>query len=161
MSDPKTIHVDDFPRLVGQEAGVSRWFTLDQTRIDAFAEVTEDHQYLHVDPERAATTPFGGTIAHGFLTLSLLAPMAQDALPKIAGAVMGVNYGFDQIRFLAPARSGARIRGRFVLASATPKGSDRWLLKHSVTVEIEGETKPALAAEWLSMRVIGQNAEAA
>ena len=158
MPQPATIRLEDFPALIGTEAGVSRWFTLDQARIDAFADLTEDHQFIHVDPERAAATPFGGTIAHGFLTLSLLAPMSQDALPRVERAVMGVNYGFDQIRFLAPVRSGTRIRGRFVLASADVKGADRWLLKHTVTVEIENETKPALVADWLSMRVIGPDA---
>ena len=156
MPEPATIRVEDFSNLVGTEVGVSRWFTLSQGRINDFAEVTEDHQFIHVDPERAASTPFGGTIAHGFLTLSLLAAMSQDALPKVERAVMGVNYGFDQIRFLGPVRSNARIRGRFVLAAADLKGADRWLLKHTVTVEIQNEAKPALVADWLSMRIIGR-----
>jgi acyl dehydratase len=158
MPEPAMICVEAFPDFIGKEVGVSRWFTVAQARINAFAEVTEDHQFIHVDPERAASTPFGGTIAHGFLTLGLLAPMSQDALPKVERSVMGVNYGFDQIRFLAPVRSGARIRGRFVLAAADLKGTDRWLLKHTVTVEIENEAKPALIADWLSMRIIGRPA---
>ena len=141
--------------LIGQEMGVSDWITVDQARIDAFAETTDDRQFIHIDPERAATTPFGGTIAHGFLTLSLLSAMTYEATPPLEGVVMGVNYGFDKIRFLAPVRAGKRIRGRFTLMSADDKGGGRWLLKHEVTVEIEGEPKPALIAEWLGMQVVG------
>lgn len=144
--------------MIGQEVGVSDWFVLDQSRIDAFATTTEDEQYIHVDPERAAATPFGGTIAHGFLTLSMLSAMTFQATPPLEGSVMGVNYGFDKIRFLAPVRAGQRIRGRFKLMSAEDKGvapgGRRWLLKHEVTVEIDGEAKPALIAEWLGMQVV-------
>ena len=114
--------------LIGQEVGLSRWFELDQGRIDAFARITEDEQYIHVDPERAAATPFGGTIAHGFLTLSLLSAMTYDAVPPLEGVLMGVNYGFDKLRFLAPVMSGSRVRGRFKLLSADDKGGGRWLL---------------------------------
>jgi len=156
MTGPRTIRPEDFPDLIGREAGLSRWFSIEQDRIDAFADVTEDRQFIHVDPEAARATPFGGTIAHGFLTVSLLSAMSQDALPLVAGAVMGVNYGFDRLRFLAPVSSGTRVRGRFVLAEAGLKGSGRWLLKHNVTVEIDGGSTPALVADWLSMRVIGR-----
>ena len=146
----------DLPSLVGQEVGVSRWITVDQARIDAFARITEDEQFIHVDPERARATPFGGTIAHGFLTLSLASAMAE-AVGPLDGVVMGVNYGFDKLRFLAPVRSGSRVRGRFKLMSAEDKGSQdgvtRWLLKHELTVEIDGGDKPALIAEWLSMQM--------
>ncbi|WP_447911150.1 MaoC family dehydratase [Brevundimonas bullata] len=146
----------DLPSLVGQEVGVSRWITVDQARIDAFARITEDEQFIHVDPERARQTPFGGTIAHGFLTLSLASAMAE-AVEPLDGVVMGVNYGFDKLRFLAPVRSGSRVRGRFKLMSAEDKGSQdgvtRWLLKHELTVEIDGGDKPALIAEWLSMQM--------
>jgi len=146
----------DLPSLVGQEVGVSRWITVDQARIDAFARITEDEQFIHVDPERAKATPFGGTIAHGFLTLSLASVMAE-AVEPLDGVVMGVNYGFDKLRFLAPVRSGSRVRGRFKLMSAEDKGSQdgvtRWLLKHELTVEIDGGDKPALIAEWLSMQM--------
>ncbi|MGV9006311.1 MAG: MaoC family dehydratase [Brevundimonas sp.] len=141
--------------LVGTEVGVSRWITVDQARIDAFAEITEDRQFIHIDPVAAAKTPFGGTIAHGFLTLSLLSAMTYDAVPPLAGVVMGVNYGFDKVRFLAPVPAGSNVRGRFRLVSAEDKGGGRWLLKHEVTVEIEGGDKPALVAEWLGMQVVG------
>lgn len=144
----------DLQSQVGQEVGVSRWIEVDQTRIDAFAKVTEDEQFIHVDPERARATPFGGTIAHGFLTLSLASAMSYDALPPLDGVVMGVNYGFDKLRFLAPVPAGSKVRGRFRLLSAEDKGGGRWLLKHELTVEIEGADKPALIAEWLSMQMV-------
>ena len=147
----------DLPSLVGQEVGLSRWITVDQARIDAFARITEDEQFIHVDPERAAATPFGGTIAHGFLTLSLASAMSYDAVAPLDGMVMGVNYGFDKLRFLAPVPAGSKVRGRFRLLSAEDRGAQdgvtRWLLKHELTVEIEGADKPALIAEWLSMQM--------
>lgn len=146
----------DLPSLVGQEVGLSRWITIDQARIDAFAKITEDEQFIHVDPERAKQTPFGGTIAHGFLTLSLASAMAE-AVEPLDGVVMGVNYGFDKLRFLAPVPAGSKVRGRFKLLSAEDKGAQngvtRWLLKHELTVEIDGADKPAMIAEWLSMQM--------
>ena len=148
----------DLPSLVGQEVGLSRWITVDQARIDAFARITEDEQFIHVAPERAKSTPFGGTIAHGFLTLSLASTMSYDAVAPLDGVIMGVNYGFDKLRFLAPVPAGSRIRGRFKLLSAEDKGAQdgvtRWLLKHELTVEIEGADKPALIAEWLGMQMV-------
>ncbi len=150
--------VADLPGLIGREIGVSRWIRVDQARIDAFADITDDHQFIHIDPVAAAQTPFGGTIAHGFLTLSLLSAMTYDAVPPLEGVVMGVNYGFDKLRFLAPVPAGSNVRGRFKLMSAEEKGpmgdGTRWLLKHEVTVEIEGTDKPALIAEWLGMQVV-------
>ncbi|MEM5581734.1 MaoC family dehydratase [Roseibium sp. AS2] len=144
------LRVEDLEPLVGTEVGVSSWRTIDQARIDAFAEVTGDHQFIHVDPLRASRTPFGGTIAHGFLTLSLLSVMGQEAQPEIRGAVMAVNYGFDKVRFLAPVATGARVRGRFVLAGlARPKDGEVDITWRS-TVEIEGEKRPALVADWLN-----------
>ncbi len=140
--------------LIGREVGLSKWFEVDQARIDAFADCTEDHQFIHVDPEAAKATPFGGTIAHGFLTLSLASAMSYDAVAPLDGVMMGVNYGFDKLRFLAPVRAGSRIRGRFKLLSAEDKGGGRWLLKHELTVEIESEDKPALIAEWLGMQMV-------
>ncbi|QBX36486.1 MaoC family dehydratase [Brevundimonas sp. S30B] len=140
--------------LIGQEVGLSRWITVDQDRIDAFARITEDEQFIHVDPEAAKATPFGGTIAHGFLTLSLASAMSYDAVKPLDGVVMGVNYGFDKLRFLAPVPAGSRIRGRFKLLAAEDKGGGRWLLKHELTVEIEGADKPALIAEWLGMQMV-------
>jgi len=140
--------------LIGTEVGVSRWIEIDQARIDAFAKITEDEQFIHVDPEAARATPFGGTIAHGFLTLSLASAMSYDAVAPLEGVVMGVNYGFDKLRFLAPVPSGSKVRGRFKLLSAEDKGGGRWLLKHELTVEIEGGDKPALIADWLGMQVV-------
>ena len=140
--------------LIGQEVGVSRWFEVTQARIDVFADCTEDRQFIHVDPERARATPFGGTIAHGFLTLSLASAMSYDAVAPLEGVAMGVNYGFDKLRFLAPVPAGSRVRGRFRLLSAEDKGGGRWLLKHELTVEIEGGDKPALIAEWLGMQIV-------
>ena len=134
---------------------VSHWFDVDQSRIDAFAKVTEDHQFIHVDPALAAATPFGGTIAHGFLSLSLLSPMAYSVLPKIKGDVTGVNYGFDRVRFLNPVRAGSRVRARFTLKAVTEKSPGQWQLTYDVSVEIEGAAKPALAATWLTMQMVG------
>ncbi|WP_312785104.1 MaoC family dehydratase [Brevundimonas sp.] len=144
----------ELPSLIGQEVGLSRWIEVDQARIDAFARITEDEQFIHVDPERAKATPFGGTIAHGFLTLSLASAMSYDAVAPLDGVVMAVNYGFDKLRFLAPVPAGSRVRGRFRLLSAEDKGGGRWLLKHELTVEIEGGDKPALIAEWLGMQMV-------
>lgn len=144
----------DLAALIGTETGVSKWFDVTQARIDAFAETTEDRQFIHVDPEAAKATPFGGTIAHGFLTLSLASAMSYDAVAPLEGVVMGVNYGFDKLRFLAPVPAGSRVRGRFRLLSAEDKGGGRWLLKQELTIEIEGGEKPALIAEWLGMQVV-------
>jgi acyl dehydratase len=152
----------DLAGRIGTEVGVSKWIEIDQKRIDAFADATEDWQFIHVDPEAAAKTPFGGTIAHGFLTMSLLSAMTYDAVPPLEGVVMGVNYGFDKLRFLTPVRAGSKVRGRFRLLSAENKGSDggvtRWLIKHEVAVEIEGAAKPALIAEWLGMQMVSDAA---
>lgn len=144
----------DLQSLIGTEVGVSRWIEIDQARIDAFAKITEDEQFIHVDPEAAKATPFGGTIAHGFLTLSLASAMSYDAVAPLEGVVMGVNYGFDKLRFLAPVPAGSKVRGRFKLLGAEDKGGGRWLLKHELTVEIDGGDKPALIAEWLGMQVV-------
>ena len=138
---------------VGEEVGISSWINIDQARIDAFADATEDRQFIHVDPETAKQTPFGRTIAHGFLSLSLLSRMGADAMLVPEGLKMGVNYGLDRVRFLAPVRSGSRVRGRFALDSVEEKAPGQWLLRHTVTVEIEGEEKPALTAVWLALIV--------
>jgi len=140
--------------LIGTEVGLSRWFLVDQAKIDAFADTTEDWQFIHVNPELAKQTPFGGTIVHGFLTLSLASAMSYDCVKPLDGVAMGVNYGFDKLRFLAPVPAGSKIRGRFKLLSAEDKGGGRWLIKHELTVEIEGSEKPALIAEWLSMQML-------
>jgi acyl dehydratase len=139
---------------IGEEVGVSSWLTVDQARIDAFAEATEDRQFIHVDPAAAAQTPFGGTIAHGFLSLSLLSRMGAEAMLLPEGLKVAINYGFDCVRFLAPVRSGARVRGRFKLDSVEEKAPGQLLMRHKVTVEIEGQDKPALTAEWLGLMII-------
>jgi acyl dehydratase len=146
--------LDQIRALVGQEVGVSSWLEVDQERILAFAEATEDRQFIHTDPDAAARTPFGGTIAHGFLTLSLLSRMGAEAMLLPEGIKMAVNYGLDRVRFLAPVRSGKRVRGRFTLDSVEEKAPGQWLLRHTVTVEIEGEDKPALTAAWLGLMFI-------
>lgn len=143
--------IEDIQSKVGSEVGISDWILVDQARIDAFAEITEDPQFIHIDPEAAAKTPFGGTIAHGFLTLSLLSRMAADAMLRPEGVKMGVNYGFERVRFMAPVRSGKRVRGRFVLARFEEKKPGQWQFVHNVTVEIEGEEKPALVADWIGL----------
>jgi acyl dehydratase len=152
-TDVKKVPAGELASLVGHSF-VSRWMIVDQERIDAFAKVTEDEQFIHVDPERAGATAFGGTVAHGFLTLSLLSAMAYSALPRIEGAVHGVNYGFDRVRFIHPVRSGSRVRGRFTLQAVTPRSAREWQLSYEVSVEIEGAQKPALVATWLTMQVM-------
>nr|WP_246571359.1 MaoC family dehydratase [Bradyrhizobium liaoningense] len=138
--------------MVGKEIGVSSWHLIDQPRIDTYADVIEDHQFIHVDPDRAKKeTAFGTTIAHGFLTMSLLSVMSYEVMPVIAGTTMGVNYGFDKLRFISPVRSGKRVRGRFVLAEAKLRKSNELQSRTNVTVEIEGEDKPALVADWLGL----------
>ena len=143
--------LDDIRSRIGQEIGVSGWLTMDQQRIDAFAESTEDRQFIHVDPQAAAQTPFGTTIAHGFLSLSMLSRMAADTMLVPDTTRLAVNYGLDRVRFIAPVKSGKRIRGRFRLDSVEEKAPGQLLFRHHVTVEIEGEDKPALMAEWIGL----------
>ncbi|MBB5573000.1 MULTISPECIES: MaoC family dehydratase [Rhizobium] len=146
------ISLVEIMKLVGTEIGVSDWLTVDQTMIDTFADATLDHQFIHVDPERAkAETPYGGTIAHGFLTLSLLSAMNYSGLPKIREQTMGINYGFEQIRFMSPVKCGARVRGRFKLAETRLRGASMLMLTYDVTVETENERKPALTATWTTI----------
>jgi acyl dehydratase len=148
------VSLDEIRGRVGEEVGVSSWITIDQARIDAFADTTEDRQFIHVDPAAAASSPFGGTIAHGFLSLSLLSRMGAEAMVLPDGLKMAVNYGLDRVRFLGPVRSGSRVRGRFILDSVEEKAPGQVLMRHIVTVEIEGEAKPALIAVWLGLIVI-------
>ncbi|OSI60831.1 nodulation protein NodN [Bradyrhizobium canariense] len=146
------ISLDAYQAMVGKEIGVSSWHLVDQPRIDTYADVIEDHQFIHVDPERAKNeTAFGTTIAHGFLTMSLLSIMSYEVMPVIAATTMGVNYGFDKLRFISPVRSGKRVRGRFVLAEAKLRKPNELQSRTNVTVEIEGEDKPALVADWLGL----------
>ena len=141
-----------YQAMVGQEIGVSSWHLIDQSRIDVYADVIEDHQFIHVDPERAKKeTAFGGTVAHGFLTMSLMSIMSYEVMPVIEGTTMGVNYGFDKLRFISPVRAGRRVRGRFTLAEARLRKDKELQLRTNVTVEIEGEDKPALVADWIGL----------
>lgn len=146
--------LDEIRGRVGEVVGVSGWLTIDQQRIESFADATEDRQFIHVDPEMAARTPFGGTIAHGFLSMSMLSRMAAEAMLVPDNLKMAVNYGLDRVRFIAPVRAGKRIRGRFRLDAVDEKAPGQLLLRHTVTVEIEGEERPALTAEWLGLLVI-------
>jgi len=146
------ISLDAYQEMVGHEVGVSSWHLVDQSRINAFADVIEDHQFIHIDPERAKReTPFGTTVAHGFLTMSLMSVMSYEVMPVIEGTTMGVNYGFDKLRFISPVRAGSRVRGRFTLMEATRRKPKELLSRTNVTVEIEGEAKPALVADWLGL----------
>lgn len=151
------VSVDQLDEYIGKEVGVTDWLTIDQDRINKFADATGDHQYIHVDPKRAAETPFGTTIAHGFLTLSLMSMLSsQNGGIKLDNAVMGINYGLDKVRFISPVKVGSNIRARFELVSADEKKPNHYLLKHNVTIDIEGEEKPALIAQWLGMTVVAQ-----
>jgi len=141
-----------YQAMVGHEIGVSSWHVIDQSRIDLFANVIDDHQFIHVDPERAKKeTAFGGTVAHGFLTMSLMSIMSYEVMPVIEGTTMGVNYGFDKLRFISPVRAGRRVRGRFTLAEARLRKDKELQSRTNVTVEIEGEDRPALVADWIGL----------
>lgn len=146
-----TITVQQMAESIGTER-VSDWVEVTQVMIDQFAEATGDHQFIHVDPLRAAQTPFGGTIAHGFLSLSLM-PMlaARTDTPAIEGVKMGLNYGGNKVRFMQPVRSGKRVRGRFKLLKFTERKPGVWEQVQEYTLEIEGEEKPALIAEWIAL----------
>lgn len=149
----KSVDAASLQDYVGKNMGASEWFQIDQDRINAFADATLDHQFIHVDPEAAKATPFGGTIAHGFLTLSLL-PYMQSQMDELvipAGLKMGMNYGFDKIRFLAPVKTGARVRAVATLKEVTEKNPGQYLFSAEYSIEIEGESKPALIADWLVM----------
>lgn len=144
----------DAQARLGTEVGVSNWITIDQTMIDKFAEITHDSQWIYVDPVRAsAETPFGGTIAHGFLTLSLASRFAYDCFPMLPGQAMGINYGFNKLRFLSPVKPGSRVRGRFVLTDVTRRSDTDLLRENTLTIEIEGQETPALVAQWLGLAV--------
>ncbi|MBP8671746.1 MAG: MaoC family dehydratase [Sphingobium sp.] len=148
------ISLEQYKQLVGQQIGVSHWIPIDQSRIDQFAEVTGDHQFIHVDPVAAAQTPFRGTIAHGFLSLAMLSEMGMAIIPAVSGTKMEVNYGLNTMRFLQPVRSGKRIRGSFLLKDLQERLAGQWQSTFAVTVEIEGEDKPALVVDWLILTII-------
>ena len=140
--------------LIGSDLGASDWYLIDQEMVNRFADLTNDHQFIHVNPEAAKMTPFGGTIVHGFFTLSMLAGLQPEGAIVLEGIKMGVNYGCDRIRFLEPVPVGSRIRARHKLKAVDDKGGGRWLLTSEVTIEIEGKEKPALIADWLGMQFV-------
>lgn len=146
---------EDIPETIGKQCEPTKWFTMTQQRINEFAETTEDHQFIHVDTEAAKNTPFGGTIAHGFLSLSMLSAMAEEFGVFVEGALMGINYGFNKIRFLSPVPAGANIRGNATIADIVEKPNNQILITYDVTVEIEGNEKPALVAQWMCMFPMG------
>lgn len=152
----KILKLDAYKALAGQELGTSDWFEIDQARINAFADVTEDHQFIHVDPARArAETPFGDAIAHGFLTLSLLSYLNMQVLPDVEGRSMTINYGMNKLRFLNPVTVGSRVRSKLTMQSATEKSPGQLLVQYEAVVEIEGVDKPALVAEQLALHILG------
>lgn len=140
--------------LIGTDLGASDWYLIDQEMVNKFADLTNDHQFIHVNPDAAKMTPFGGTIVHGFFTLSMLAGLQPEGAIVLDGIKMGVNYGCDRIRFLEPVPVGSRIRARHKLKAIEDKGGGRWLLTSEVTIEIEGKDKPALIADWLGMQFV-------
>ena len=150
----KSRTLQELREAVGSEMGCSDWVRVDQALISAFADATKDHQYIHVDPERAAAGPFGTTIAHGQLTLSLLPHMMESVSYSPEGATMFVNYGFDRVRFITPVKVDSDIRGRVVLREVSERKPGQWMLKMEITVEIRGEEKAALVAEWLTMSLV-------
>ena len=150
---PKLVPADELSTYVGAELGPSDWLQIDQERINQFADVTIDHQFIHLDAEAAAQTPFGTTIAHGFLTLSLLTYLCADMTLMPENLVMGINYGLDNVRFIQPVAVDSWVRARATVMEVTDKGGGRYLVKYEVTVEIKGQEKPALVAEWLGMGV--------
>lgn len=147
----QTISLEQLNNQNGQQVGLSDWIEISQAMIDEFANVTQDLQFIHIDPERAAKTPFGGTIAHGFLTLSLTSKMAEDCLPVVENTLMTVNYGCDKLRFITPVRAGSRIRGRYVQTKIEQKPNNSLIVHYQITVEIDGSDKPTLVANWLTM----------
>ncbi len=147
---------ESIKKMIGAEVGVSDWTLISQSMVDAFAELTGDFQFIHTDPEKAKASPFGGPIAHGFLTLSMLGGLGSAANFAMEGVTMGVNCGFEKVRFLAPVRTGARVRARFVLKAMEEKAPGQWLSTLGVTMEIEGEDKPALVADWLGLQFVAQ-----
>ncbi|MHC5305685.1 MaoC family dehydratase [Bartonella sp. LJL80] len=151
---PRKVTVEEIPASIGKEVGVSQWLLVTQEMINQFADATNDHQWIHVDEAKAKETPFGGTIAHGFLTLSLLSTLAYEALPELEGATMGINYGFDKVRLMSPVKSGTRVRGRFVLSDAEIRPSGRVVFHYEVTLEIEDVKKPALVANWIIISMV-------
>jgi acyl dehydratase len=152
VTEPVTL--EHYRSLLGTRLGSSPWVTVTQELIDRFAGCTRDEQFIHVDPAKAAKSPFGGTIAHGFLTLSLLSHLAEQAVPAISGAVMSINYGFNAVRFLSPVPSSGAIRGHFKLNEFAERTSGQWQSVLDVTVELRDKERPALVAEWILLTIM-------
>ena len=148
---PEALPLEEYRSRVGMLLGVSDWILIEQGMIDQFADVTRDWQFIHIDPIRAKETLYGGTIAHGLLTLSLVSAMSFTAFPAIAGAQVGINYGFNSIRFLSPVLAGSRVRGSFILKQFVERQPRRWQSTLDVRVDIENVSRPALIAEWLTL----------
>jgi len=148
------ISLDEFKSGAGKQLDASKWLLIDQQRINDFADATNDHQFIHVDAERAAATPFGGTIAHGFLTLSLLSDLISESMMKPAGTQMVINYGSDKVRFLQPVKVDSRIRTKATVKEVSQKRAGQYLVRTAVVVEIENDTHPALIADILSLYMI-------
>ncbi|BBP81228.1 MULTISPECIES: MaoC family dehydratase [Pseudomonas] len=145
------VPVSELKNYIGKDLGHSEWLTIDQQRINQFAECTGDHQFIHVDPEKAKHTPFGTTIAHGFLTLSLIPVLTEGLLVLPEGMKMGINYGLDSVRFIQPVKVDSRVRLALTIMDVTEKNPGQWLIKARATLEIEGQAKPAYIAESLSL----------
>jgi len=150
----QTISLGEYPQIAGRELGPSSWLEITQERVNQFAAATNDHQFIHVDIEKAKRTPFGGTIAHGYLTLSLISDMAMSLVPRPEGLAMGINYGSDRVRYLAPVKVGQRIRARLKILEVAEKQPGQWLVKTAVTIDIEDAATPALIAEILSLFIV-------
>ena len=148
------ISIQDFKNSAGSELGPSDWLLIDQERINRFAEATEDHQFIHVDPQKAAATPFGSTIAHGFLSLSVLPHLLSQIMPIPDGIVMGINYGTDKVRFSLPVHVNSRVRARAKIEKVNERSGGQFMVKTRVTLEIEGRQRPAVVAEILSLYVV-------
>lgn len=149
------ISIADFKNSAGTELGPSDWLLIDQHRINQFADATSDHQFIHVDAEKAAATPFGSTIAHGFLSLSLVSHLVGQIMPVPEGTIMGINYGLDKVRFLQPVKVNSRLRARARIGKVSARPGRQYLVKSTVTIDIENEERPALIAEILSLYVLG------
>ncbi|NIB38023.1 MaoC family dehydratase [Pseudomaricurvus alkylphenolicus] len=150
----KIVKSKELPSLLGYQAEPTEWFEVTQDQINKFADTTLDHQFIHVDPAKAAETPFGGTIAHGFLTLSMISHFSQSFSVVAEDAVMGLNYGFDKVRFLTPVKVNSRIRAHAEVTEVTQKSPGQFLIRYNISIEIEGEDTPALIADWLGLLVV-------
>lgn len=155
-----TMTIKELMASAGTLERTSDWVMVDQELINKFADATYDHQFIHVDETRAKSeTPFGGTIAHGFLSLSLMSHFVENCMPKIENAAMGINYGFEKIRFLMPVPAGSRLRGHFKLIECSERRPGEYLDRYEVSVEIENQEKPALVAEWLGLTILNRESQ--